>query len=100
MMAQDDDSLVAVIPLIEHHNFLERVSPHDDRIDAGNEFVIAVLCAVTAAIAHQPVKIAVRPRDESIQAHADKYRALRHGMIFLFHIPSPDCRYRNVTYRV
>ena len=51
----------------------------------GNELVVSVLGAVATALAHQPVKIAVRPRDESVEADADKDGALR----FSFHGLSP-----------
>src|SRR5262245_4315400 len=80
-MTQHDHSLVSVIPLAEGQNFLKRPPSHDDRINTGNELIVAMLCAVTAAIPHQPVEIAVRPRDESVETDAYKDRALWQSLI-------------------
>jgi hypothetical protein len=75
-IAQDDHSLLAVMPLVERQDFLKRSSTYDDGINIGNELVVPVLRAVASAFSHQPVQIAVRPRNKSIQANADKDRVV------------------------
>src|SRR6185312_6548458 len=81
MVCQDDHSLLSVIPLVERQRFLKRLPAHDNRIDVGNELVVAILGAIAVAIAREPIEIAVRSCNKSVKADAHKDRALRHNLI-------------------
>ena len=67
--AQDHDALVAIRPGPEGQNLLEGLATDHERIDAGDELVVAV---GLAAARRQPVEIAVRSRNEAVDAGADK----------------------------
>jgi hypothetical protein len=70
MAAQDHDALAAVGPLAEREHRLVRLPPDHDRVDAGDELVVAVGLGVRG----QPVEIAVQARDEAVNARADEHR--------------------------
>ena len=73
--AQDNHTLVAVGPLGKGQNHLEGLAADHQRVDGGHELVVAMGLAATRG---QKVELAVRPRNETINAGPDKDRYL-HG---------------------
>src|ERR1700722_18282506 len=69
------DALVPVGPGWESENDLESLAANHKRINVCQELVVAV---GFAAVRRQKVELAVRPRDEAVNAGADKHRD-RHG---------------------
>jgi len=65
------DALVPVGPGWESENDLESLAANHKRINVGHELVVAV---GFAAVRRQKVELAVRPRDEAVNAGADKHR--------------------------
>jgi hypothetical protein len=72
--AENDDTLVAVIPVVGHrqHRFV-RLAPDHQRIDRGEELLVAV---GLSAIGGQEVEGTVRARDEPVHAGPDENRRL------------------------
>ena len=68
---QDHYALVTIWPSLKGQNLLESLATDHKRIDACYELVVAV---GFAAALRQPVEIAVWPRDEAVDAGADKDR--------------------------
>jgi len=69
--AQHYNALVSIGPRPECKNDLEGFAAHHDRVDARDEFFVAV--GYSAGLIEE-VKLAVRPCDETIQAGADEDR--------------------------
>jgi hypothetical protein len=69
--AQDHYALVTIWPGPERQNRLEGLSTYHNHIDARYKFVVAM---GFAAARRQKVKIAVRSRNEAVEAGADKDR--------------------------
>ncbi len=69
--AQDHDALVTVRPRIKSQNRLESLSADHNGIDAGYKLFVAVRFA---AALRQKVESTVRPRNEPVDARADKDR--------------------------
>src|SRR5712692_3084825 len=68
---QDHYALVTIWPGPKGQNLLEGLATYHNRIDAGYKLVVAV---GFAAARRQPVEIAVRSRNEAVEAGADKDR--------------------------
>jgi len=75
---QDHDALVTIGPGPEGQNLLEGLATYHNRIDACHELVVAV---GFAAALRKKVEIAVRSRDEAVDAGADK-DGYRHRRLF------------------
>jgi hypothetical protein len=67
--AQDDYALIAIWPGPKRQNRLEGVAAHHDGIDASYKFVLAM---GFPAACRQEVEAAVWPRNEAVEAGADK----------------------------
>ena len=70
-ITQDHYALVAIWPGPQSQNRLEGLATYHNRVDAGYKLVVAV---GFAAVRRQKVEIAVRSRDEAVDARADKDR--------------------------
>src|SRR5207245_439376 len=68
---QNHNALVSIWPGPQGQNLLEGLATDHDGIDACHELVVAVGFATAL---RQPVEIAVRSRDEAVDAGADKDR--------------------------
>src|SRR2546426_12163812 len=75
---QDHDALVTIGPGPKGQNLLEGLATYHNRIDACNELVVAVGFATAL---RKKVEIAVRSRDEAVDAGADK-DGYRHRRLF------------------
>ena len=75
-IAKDNDALFSIWPRPNLKNCLESVATHYNRIDACDEFVIAV---GFTSLRRQKVEISVPPRNEAIEAGSDKDRCLHCG---------------------
>src|SRR5258708_26991607 len=79
-VAQDHDALFTIRPSIKSQNRLESLSADHNDIDTGYELVVAVRFAVPLG---QKVESAVRPRNETVYARADKYRCAHRRLLTL-----------------
>src|SRR2546425_1450008 len=84
---QHHHALVAVWPGPKGQNLLEGLATYHNGIDACNELVVAVGFAPAL---RQPVEIAVRSRNEPVDAGADK-DGYRHRRLLTGGRPTPGC---------
>src|SRR5262245_37558080 len=61
------------------------------------ELLVPVFPSLAFAPAHQPIEIAVRPRNEPVETDAHKDFTLRHSMTFSFHNLNLQPSYRHTS---